>query len=105
VDIDWSHRRPLRTSPLRRGARPERKTARRERNAARGGRDGRERKSAGIRESPRKHAGMRKKKGQQQTVDLYILVEPGGIEPTASRQDWGEYVLRIKTLRPPGLVR
>ena len=54
--------------------------ARRERNGAEMGETTGGRKSAGIRRSPREHAGARKKKGQQRTVDLCVLVVMGRIE-------------------------
>jgi len=66
--------RVLWTSVLQQWTRPERKTARRERNVAGRRRGDWRRKSAGIRRSPREHAGARKKKGQPRTVDLYVLV-------------------------------
>jgi hypothetical protein len=52
------------------GERVRREKRRRERDSARGGQHGRVWKSAGIRRSPRKLAGVRKKKGQPRTVDL-----------------------------------
>lgn len=69
--------------------------ARRERNGAEMGETTGGRKSAGFRRNPREHAGARKKKGQQRTVDLCVLVVESLVKPNSS-QPWGIIVAEAR---------
>ena len=62
----------------------ERRRGGRERNKVLNDQSGVEVKSASSRRNPRKHAGSRKEKVQPRVVDLYELVEEGGIEPESA---------------------
>lgn len=57
------------------------------------GRLGEVEKSADSRRNPRKHARTHNEKGQPRVVDLYELVEEGGIKPESARPPHSPHML------------